>query len=190
MYVKRKIHHLIKLIKMLDENSIGEIVESKIYTVRGCKVMLDRDLAGLFDVKPYRLREQVKRNLNKFPGHFMFQLTNEETEFMVSQNAIPLKKHLGGSLPYVFTEHGILQLSNVLKSDLATRISVRIIEIFVKMREMIIQNKDLFIKIQELEKRMDGNDESIEMVMRYLRKFIEDQKKPRKEIGFKQKGKP
>lgn len=75
--------------------------------------MLDRDLAELFEVKSIRLREQVKRNAEKFPVHFMFQLTNEEVEVMVSQNAIPSRQHLGGSLPYVFTEHGVLQLANV-----------------------------------------------------------------------------
>jgi hypothetical protein len=75
--------------------------------------MLDRDLAELFDVKAIRLREQVRRNTEKFPVHFMFQLTLEEVEIMVSQNAIPSKQHLGGYLPLVFTEHGVLQLANV-----------------------------------------------------------------------------
>ena len=86
-----------------------EVITSKIFLVRQQKVMLDRDLAELFDVKSIRLREQVKRNIEKLPSHFMFQLTNEEVEIMVSQNAIPSKQHLGGSQPYVFTEHGVLQ---------------------------------------------------------------------------------
>lgn len=76
-----------------------EVVISKIYEIRGQKVMLDRDLAELYDVKAIRLREQVKRNIEKFPQHFMFQLTEKETDTMVSQNAIPSKQHLGGSLP-------------------------------------------------------------------------------------------
>lgn len=92
----------------------NEIIENKIYFIRNNKVMLDRDLAILFDVKPYRLREQIARNPEKFPEHFMFRLSEAETEIMVSQNAIPSKQVLGGSLPYVFTEHGILQLSNVI----------------------------------------------------------------------------
>ena len=79
--------------------------------------MLDRDLAVLYDVKTIRLREQVKRNINRFPSDFMFQLTNDEVEFMVSQNAIPSKKLLGGSLPYVFTEQGVSMLSAILKCD-------------------------------------------------------------------------
>jgi hypothetical protein len=81
-----------------------ELITNKIYLIRGDKVMLDRDLAELFNVKPIRLREQVKRNMEKFPSHFMFQLSEEEVEIMVSQNAIPSKQHLGGSLPYVFSE--------------------------------------------------------------------------------------
>ncbi|MGV8138002.1 MAG: ORF6N domain-containing protein [Mangrovibacterium sp.] len=92
-----------------------EVVMSKIYLVRNTKVMLDKDLAELFEVKPIRLREQVKRNIEKFPSHFMFQLTNEEVDFMVSQNAIPSRQKLGGSLPYMFTKPGILQLANVKK---------------------------------------------------------------------------
>lgn len=97
------------------------VITNKIYLIRGKKVILDRDLAELFDVKAIRLREQLKRNIEKFPVHFMFQLTNEEVEIMVSQNAIPSKQHLGGSLPYVFTEHGVLQLANVLRSGKARR---------------------------------------------------------------------
>src|ERR1700752_3251586 len=106
-----------------------EVILNKIYVIRNQKVMLDRDLAELFGVKSFRLREQVKRNESKFPEHFMFQLTDLEVEIMVSQNAIPSKKHLGGYLPYVFTEHGVLMLANVLKSDLATKVSIKIIEL-------------------------------------------------------------
>jgi len=121
---------------------------SKIYLIRHIKVMLDRDLADLFDVKAIRLREQVKRNLEKFPSHFMFQLTNEEVELMVSQNAIPSVKHLGGSLPYVFTEHGVLQLANVLKSKRATQMSIKIIEVFIKMREIFSTHIEILQKLE------------------------------------------
>ena len=81
-----------------------EVITNKIFFIRSVKIMLDRDLAELFDVKAIRLREQLKRNIEKFPSHFMFQLTNEEVDIMASQNAIPSRQHLGGSLPYVFTE--------------------------------------------------------------------------------------
>lgn len=92
-----------------------EIVMNKIYLIRGHKVMLDRDLAELYGVKSIRLREQVKRNQERFPENFMFQLNEKEVENMVSQNAIPSKQHLGGSLPYSYTEHGVLMLANVFK---------------------------------------------------------------------------
>jgi len=99
-----------------------EFINSKIYLIRDKKVMLDRDLAELFNVKAIRLREQVKRNKEKFPLHFTFQLSEEEVEILVSQNAIPSKQHLGGSLPYAFSEYGVLQLANVLKSARATQV--------------------------------------------------------------------
>ncbi|NLU91778.1 ORF6N domain-containing protein [Chitinophaga sp. Ak27] len=104
-----------------------EVLISEIYYIRGHKVMLDRDLAELYDVKSIRLREQVKRNMVRFPENFMFQLTDEEVGGMVSQNAIPSKKHLGGSLPYVFTEHGVLMLANVLHSERAMRSPITIL---------------------------------------------------------------
>ncbi len=89
---------------IINENSIKD----KIYTIRNMQVMLDRDLAELYGVKSIRLREQVKRNMERFPSDFMFQLDKNEIAFMVSQNAIPSKKQLGGTLPYAYTEHGIL----------------------------------------------------------------------------------
>ena len=164
-----------------------EIITSKIFLIRGQKVMLDRDLAELYDVKNIRLREQVKRNLKKFPEHFMFRLTESETNFMVSQNAIPSKKHLGGSLPYVFTEHGILQLSNVLTGDRAIQISIQIIEVFVKMREILTDNLSIKPEIEEIKKKLTNHSKNIELVFNYLDELIEkkDNEKPRKQIGYK-----
>ena len=107
--------------------------------------MLDRDLASLYDVKNIRLREQVKRNIDKSPKNFMFRLSDVEVEVLVSQNAIPSKRHLGGSLPYVFTEHGVLQLANVLKIEKSTQMSIKIIELFVKLREMGTSNLSIYL---------------------------------------------
>ena len=165
-----------------------EAVMNKIYQIRGQKVMLDRDLAELYHVKAIRLREQVKRNKERFPANFMFQLNEKEAEAMVSQNAIPSKKHLGGSLPYVFTEHGVLMLANVLKSGQALQMSVRIIEIFVKLREMLLTHKDLLLKMNALETKMSNQDRSIKQIFTYLRQLIKEENKPREPIGFKQKG--
>jgi hypothetical protein len=169
-----------------ETNLPQETVMSKIYEIRGEKVMLDRDLAELYDVKAIRLREQVKRNLEKFPQHFMFQLTEDEVNSMVSQNAIPSKQHLGGALPYVFTEHGVLQLANVLKSGRATQMSIKIIEVFVKMREMLLTHKDLLLEMEEIRKKVTGQDDKINQIFNYLQQFIKDQETPRIKIGFKQ----
>jgi len=151
-----------------------EAVMNKIYYIRKHKVMLDRDLAELYDVKPIRLREQVKRNIERFPKNFMFQLTAKEVEAMVSQNAIPSKQHLGGYLPYVFTEHGVLMLANVLKSERAIEVSLRLIEIFVKMREMLSAHQDILLKLEQLEKKVVANDEDIQMIFAYLKKLLNE----------------
>ena len=149
--------------------------------------MLDRDLADLFDVKAIRLREQVRRNTEKFPVHFMFQLTVEEVEIMVSQNAIPSKQHLGGYLPLVFTEHGVLQLANVLKSEKATRVSIRLIEIFIKIRSMLMDALSLKLDIEEIKKKLQNQDKNIELVFNYLDELMQKQEKPahRNRIGYK-----
>ena len=165
----------------------SEIISSKIYLIRGEKVMLDRDLAELYNVKSIRLREQVKRNTDIFPEHFMFQLTETEVKIMVSQNAIPSKQHLGGALPYVFTEHGVLQAANVLKSQRARQMSIRIIEVFVKMRNILTDNLNLRLDIEEIKKKLQSQDKNIELIFNYLDELIEKQEnpKPRKQIGFK-----
>jgi hypothetical protein len=164
-----------------------EVVMNKIYYVRGNKVMLDRDLADLYAVKPIRLREQVKRNPERFPENFMFQLNDEEVEAMVSQNVIPSKKHLGGYLPYAFTEHGVLMLANVLRSDRAIAVSVRVIEIFVKMREMVSTHKDILLKLEQLEKQLVQNSTDIEMVFTALKQLLNPPHEPRPRIGFRRK---
>ena len=164
-----------------------EVITSRIYLIRGEKVMLDRDLAGLFDVKAIRLREQVKRNTGKFPQHFMFQLTNQEAELLVSQNAIPSLQYLGGSLPLVFTEYGILQLANVLRSGRATQISIKIIEVFFKMRQMLTDTLWMKLDIEEIKKKIQNQDKTIELIFSYLDELMEKQKtpEPRRRIGFK-----
>jgi len=165
-----------------------EIVMNKIFLIRGQKVMLDRDLSELYGVKAIRLREQVKRNQERFPENFMFQLTEKEVGSMVSQNAIPSKQHLGGSLPYAFTEHGILMLANVLKSEQAITMSIRIIEIFVKLRETLLMHKDVLLKLEQLEKKVVNHDEDITLIFKYLRELLNPKSEPMRKVGFKRKG--
>jgi hypothetical protein len=168
-----------------------EVIMSKIYLIRGVKVMLDRDLADLYGVRALRLREQVKRNLVRFPVNFMFRLTEQEADFMVSQNAIPSKQHLGGHLPYVFTEHGVLMLANVLKSERAIKMSIRIIEVFIRIREMFLSQQDILIQLEKLEKRVVDHDDNIILIFQYLRQLEQSRQQQeeqanRKRIGFRQ----
>ncbi|MGC1241054.1 MAG: ORF6N domain-containing protein [Chryseosolibacter sp.] len=164
-----------------------EIVMNKIFLIRGLKVMLDRDLSKRYGVRAIRLREQVKRNQERFPENFMFQLTEKEVETMVSQNAIPSKQHLGGSLPYAFTEHGVLMLANVLKSEQAITMSIRIIEIFVKLRETLLMHKDVLLKLEQLEKRVVSQDDDIKLIFKYLRELLNPKTEPMRKVGFKRK---
>lgn len=162
-----------------------EVVMNKIYYIRKQKVMLDRDLAALYGVQPIRLREQVKRNIDRFPKNFMFQLTAKEVESMVSQNAIPSKQHLGGYLPYAFTEHGVLMLASVLKSEKAMQVSIRVIEIFVKMREMLSAHKDILLQLQKMEKKLTAHDDDIQLIFEYLKQLLNPPQQPRPRIGYR-----
>lgn len=162
-----------------------DAIINKIYYIRDQKVMLDRDLAVLYGVKAIRLREQVKRNIDRFPINFMFQLTKEEVEDMVSQNAIPSKRHLGGTLPYAFTEHGVLMLANVLKSERALQMSIKLIEIFVKMREMLSTHKDILVQLQKIEKKLTGHDEDIQLIFAYIKQIINEPQKRTVIKGFR-----
>ncbi|MBK8366859.1 MAG: ORF6N domain-containing protein [Bacteroidetes bacterium] len=164
---------------------------NKIYLIRGHKVMLDRDLAELYGVETKRLKEQVKRNKNRFPSHFMFELTKEEDFVLRSQNATLKQGEHSKYLPFVFTEHGILMLSNVLKSEQAILVSIKIIDVFVQMRQMLVDNTELRLAIEEIRKKTDNNTKNIEVVFQYLDELIDkkENEKPRKAIGYKLKGK-
>jgi len=154
-----------------------EIIESKIYLIRGHKVMLDKDLAVLYGVKPIRLREQVKRNLARFPEDFMLQLNEQEIDVMVSQNAIPSRKHLGGYNPYVFTEQGVAMLATVLNSERAVHVNIEIMRTFVRLRQMLASNADLARKLETLEKKYDTQFKIVFDAIRQLMMPPETKKK-------------
>jgi phage regulator Rha-like protein len=162
-----------------------EIVLSKIFYLRDHKVMLDKDLAELYGAEPRRLRQQVKRNMERFPAHFMFQLTENEIDTMVTQNVSPSKQHLGGYLPYAFTEHGVLMLANVLRSKKAIQVSLRIIEIFVKMRELLSTHKDVLLKLEQLEKKVTGHDADVQIIFKCLKQLLDPPREPRPRVGFR-----
>ncbi|MEI6347548.1 MAG: ORF6N domain-containing protein [Bacteroidota bacterium] len=167
-----------------------EVIMSKIFIIRGQKVMIDKDLSKLYEVETKVLKQAVKRNVDIFPEHFMFELTEEEFRILRSQI---VTSSWGGQryLPYVFTEHGVLQLANVLRSKRARQMSIRIIEVFVKMREMLTDSLSLKLEIENIKKKLTNHDKSIELVFSYLDELIEKQEnpKPRKQIGFKIKNK-
>ena len=139
----------------MDELIVEGEISSHILTLRGKQVMLDRDLAELYQVKATRLREQVKRNSKRFPTDFMFQLNENEVEVMVSQNAIPSKQHLGGALPYAFTEQGVYMLATVLNSDVAIDINIAIMRTFTKLREFSKHYNALAKQLIEIDRKHD-----------------------------------
>jgi RNA-binding protein YlmH len=164
-----------------------EVVMHKIYLIRGQKVMLDRDLAVLYGYETKRMNEQVKRNQERFPASFMFQLVPEEVESLQSQFATANLSIKSRTLPYAFTEHGVLMLASVLKSDTAIKASVHIIEVFVKLREMVLTHKDILFKLEQLEKRQALQDTSMKELLQYIQLFMTEKKRPRPPIGFQVK---
>jgi hypothetical protein len=147
-------------------------IKNKIYIIRDTQVILDKDLAELYDVKAIRLREQVKRNKNRFPNDFMFQLTEKEVEILVSQNAIPSKKHLGGHLPYAFTEQGVANLSSVLTNEKAIQVNIKIMRAFVAMRKFIMANAEIFRRLDKVEIKQLVHDQKFEELFNAMNKSI------------------
>jgi hypothetical protein len=146
--------------------------------------MLDRDLAELYRVKTIALRQQVRRNLDRFPEDFMFRLSADEAESLVSQNVIPTRRSLGGALPYVFTQEGIAMLSSVLTGERATQVNVAIMRAFVHLRRYAASHKELAQKIHLLERKYDAHDEDIQAIFTAMKRLLEPPSKPRRSIGF------
>ena len=172
--------------KQLFTSISDDIVVNKIYEIRNQKVMLDSDLAELYGVETGRLNEQVKRNINRFPEDFMFQLCAEEYDSLISQIAIS-KTGRGGrrKLPFVFTEHGVLMLSSVLNSPQAVQVNIQIVRIFTRLRNLLNEHTELKLEIADIKKHLQNHDKNIELVFSYLDKLIDKQNEPRKRIGFK-----
>jgi len=162
----------------------NEIITQKIYAIRGQKVMIDRDLAELYEVETRALIQAVKRNIDSFPEDFMFQLNDKEFESLISQI---VTSNRGGTRkrPYAFTEHGVLMLSGVLKSDRARQVNIQIMRLFTKMREILLTNKDLILKMNQVEQKLIKHDSALKTVFDALKQLIQEEPKPRKEIGYK-----
>ncbi|MES2773652.1 MAG: ORF6N domain-containing protein [Bacteroidota bacterium] len=168
-----------------------ERIVSKIYLIRDRKIMLDKDLAELYDVTTSNLNKAVKRNLKRFPEDFMFQLTDAEFKNLIFQSGT---SSWGGTrkMPYGFTEQGVAMLSGVLNSDRAIEVNIRIIRIFTKLREMLLTHKDILLKLEKIEKefmkqesRTITNEDNIRMIFDALKKLLNPPVEPRKRIGFK-----
>jgi hypothetical protein len=151
----------------------AEVVATKILLVRGRKVMLDRVLAELYGVTTGALNQAVKRNRLRFPEDFMFQLNEKEAKVLVSQNVIPSVRHLGGFLPYVFTQEGVAMLSSVLKSKRAVWVNIAIMRAFVKLRELLLTHKELAEKLEELEHKYQLHETDIQVIFEAIKKLLE-----------------
>ena len=164
-----------------------ELVMNKIYLIRNQKVMLDSDLAELYQVATGNLNKSVSRNNKRFPEDFMFQLTEIEFKNLMFQNGI---SSWGGKrkLPYVFTEQGVAMLSGILNSDRAISVNIQIMRIFTKIRQMLFDNTDLRLDIEKIKNKLDNHDKNMEIVFRYLDELLEkkEEKVPvRNKIGYK-----
>jgi hypothetical protein len=163
------------------------IIQNKIYEIRGQKVMLDFDLAELYEVETRVLKQSVRRNINRFPDDFMFILNEKEIENLVSQNVIPSKGRFGGALPFAFTEQGVAMLSGILSSEKAIEMNIAIMRTFVLIRQLSVEFKELSEKLKEIESKYDKNFKDIYEAIGYLleKDQLDDSQKKRARIGFK-----
>jgi ORF6N domain len=177
--------------KVVDKASAAlvpqEVIENKIFLIRDKKVMLDKDLAVLYDVTTGNLNKAVKRNLARFPEDFMFQLTKEEAVRLRFQiGSLKRGQHIK-YLPYVFTEQGVAMLSGVLTSIRAVEVNVAIMRVFVKLREIVSSNQRIMQRLNELERKMETKDEEVQAIFQAIRDLMEPQPAKRKpKIGFHQ----
>jgi hypothetical protein len=175
-----------KLLRMPGRRGTSALsVESRILFLRHQRVILDADLAGLYGVPVKVLNQQIKRNRERFPPDFMFQLDAEEHEVLRSQ-IVTSKKGRGGRryLPHAFTEHGAIMAATVLNSERAVQMSVFVVRAFVRMREMLAANQQLAAKIEELEHRLGTHDRAIQELIEAIRQLMIPPKTPRRRIGF------
>jgi len=159
---------------------------NRIYVIRGEKVMLDRDLSEMYGVETKQLKRQVKRNIERFPKDFMFELTKKEFENLRSQIG---SSSWGGTryMPMAFTEQGVAMLSTILNSKTAIEVNIRIIRVFTRLREYALTHKEILLQLAKLEKEVKGNSKDIENVFMVLKELLEKKSKPtpRNKIGFR-----
>ena len=164
-----------------------EIIKKSILEIRGKKIMLDMDLAKLYEVETRVLKQAVRRNMERFPEDFMLTLDQSEIQNLVSQNVIPTINHFGGALPFAFTEQGIAMLSSVLKSKTAIQINISIMRAFVMIRQFALTYQELNEKLMALEKKHNQKFTDIDQVLNYLikKEQLKTQQTTRKQVGYK-----
>ena len=163
---------------------ISENIENRIFVIRGQKVMLDRDIAELYGVETKNLNRQVKRNLDRFPQEFMFQLKEKEkNELVTNWHRLSSLKH-STSRPYVFSEYGIVMLASVLNSEQAVKASILITQTFVRLRTIISTNKNLENKLKTLESKFNKHDKEIQLIFSAIKKLLKQKDEPRNKIGY------
>ena len=164
-----------------------ELIKNSILEIRGKKVMLDMDLAKIYEVETRALKQAVRRNLDRFPQDFMFQLTEKEMQNLVSQNVIPHMKYFGGTAPFVFTEQGVAMLSSILKSKKAIQMNINIMRAFVMMRQWALTYQELSDKLSDLEKLHNQKFNDIDQVLKYLlqKEQTKTQQANREQVGYK-----
>ncbi len=160
-----------------------KVIEEKICMIRGQKVILDADLAAFYGVTTKRLNQQVKRNIDRFPKDFMFQLTEDELDSMRLQIATASKRNIRYT-PFAFTEHGVIMAASILNTRRAIDVSVYIVRAFVKLREMMSANKELEHKLEELERKVESHDGAIRSLVAAIRELMTPPEPKKKKIGF------
>jgi hypothetical protein len=161
-----------------------EVITSKIYLIRGIKIMLDKDLAELYEIENRILKQAVRRNIHRFPPDFMFELTKEENLSLRSQNVILKRGQHSKYLPFVFTEQGVAMLSSVLNSDRAIEVNIAIMRAFVQIRKAMESHTELARKLSGLERKLGDHDEQIQAIFEVIRQLMAPSGKKVKKIGF------
>ena len=158
-------------------------IEPLIHEVRGQKIMLDSDLAALYGVPTKALNQAVRRNVDRFPEDFLFQLTSDEVEGMRSQFVTASKRNIRFQ-PHAFTEHGVVMAASVLNSPQAVEVSVFIVRAFVKLRQLVLGHKDLAAKLDQLERKVGSHDDTIKQLVAAIRQLMTPPDRPKNRIGF------
>jgi phage regulator Rha-like protein len=164
----------------------NHFIQNKIYLIRGQKVMIDRDLAEMYGVPTKALKQAVKRNMDRFPEDFMFELSEEEFADWRSHFVTSKSDKMGLRYkPFAFTEHGVLMLSSVLSSERAVQVNIQIMRVYSKLKEILLDHKEILLKLEKLERKVGTQDSDIKLIFQVIKNLVNEPKVPKNRIGFK-----